>query len=218
MGVSMGPDELLPGENAVLAKNANALIRADEHGLSRLAYDHVLGAAGLRGVDGIGGRLHLTNYRLVFKSHAANRVRGTFSVFLPTVREARNTSSGIKRQLEVGTDTQRFTFVVWGVPALIAAIERGRDALDPAAVSALADLAFEHGDRLGDGLKKSDRIEAVNRALSSWSHPLAGVAPAQPGPVALTGLSQAGVSSSLNLAELVELSRADARPDSADQA
>lgn len=204
MGMLMGSDELLPDESAVLEKSANALIRADEHGLSRLAGDHLMGAMGLAGVEGIGGRLYLTNYRLVFKSHAVNRVRGTFSIFLPTIRDARNTSSGLKRQLEIGTGTQRFTFVVWGVPALIAAIDDARGALSRAAVAALADLAVEHGDRLGDGLETARRIEAVNRVLSRVSHPLVGNARVEPGPVALTGLGQAGMSSVLNLAELVE--------------
>jgi hypothetical protein len=116
VGMSLSGRELLPEETSILGKNANALVRPDELLLSRLAFDHALGA-GLRGTEAIGGTLHVTSYRLVFKSHAVNRAAGEFSIFLPTVREMRNTSSGLRRQLEVATATQRFTFVVWAVPA-----------------------------------------------------------------------------------------------------
>lgn len=157
MGMSLSKDELLPGEDVVLNKNVNAIIRIDEHGLSRFAFDHVMNAAGLRGVEALGGQLHLTNYRLVFKSHSINRVKGVFSIFLPTLREVRNTSSGVKRQIGLATGTQQFTFIVWGIPALIA------------------------------------------------NHPIAGTAPTEPGDLARSGVSLAGLSSALNLAELQQL-------------
>ncbi|GAA3110667.1 hypothetical protein GCM10017687_23990 [Streptomyces echinatus] len=63
----------------------------------------------------------MTNYRLVLCSHFANRARGQFSTFMPVVSGLRDTSRGIKRQIEVSTGTHRFTFVVWGIPALMPA-------------------------------------------------------------------------------------------------
>jgi len=208
--MSPNGQELLPGETSILSKNANALIRVDELGLSRFAFDHAMGAVGLRGAEAIGGKLHLTTYRLVFESHAVNRTKGEFSIFLPTVREVRNTSSGLKRQMEVATGTQRFTFIVWGVPALIAAIEQARAGLDQTEVVRLVGLAGAHPALLGEGLQTAGRIEAVNQFLTRITHPIAGSAPLEPDEPVLSGLSQAGLSTALNLAELQKLASGDA--------
>jgi hypothetical protein len=129
---------------------------------------------------------------VLFKSHAVNRARGAFSVFLPTVRDLRDTSAGIKRQLELATATQRFTFVIWGIPKVIAAIEDARARLDPAAVSRLAESATAHSARLGEGLQTAAGLEAVNRFLTGFTHPGTGAAPAEPGALAQAGLSGAG--------------------------
>lgn len=99
MGMDLGEEDLLPGEAVVLSKSANAMIRVSEFGLSRFAFDRVMVAAGLGDAEAIGGKLYVTDCRVVFKSHAVNRVRGAFSIFLPTVRDLRDTSAGLKRQL-----------------------------------------------------------------------------------------------------------------------
>jgi hypothetical protein len=210
VGMSLSGQELLPEETGILEKNANALVRPDELGLSRFAFDHALGAAGLRGTEAIGGKLHLTTYRLVFKSHAANRAKGEFSIFLPTIREVRNTSSGLKRQLEIATAGQRFTFVVWGAPALITAIEQAKAGLDRPAVLRLAEMAGARSGLLGEGLLTAAAIEAVNKVLARFTHPIAGSTPVEPDGSALSGLSQAGLSTALNLAELLQGAAADA--------
>lgn len=203
MGMALGDDGLLPDETSILSKNANAFVRADELLLSRLAFDHVMGAA-LRGTEAIGGKLYLTNYRLIFKSHAVNRAKGEFSIFLPTIREMRDTSSGLRRQLRVDTATQRFTFVVWGVSALIAAVESAKGSLDRSRITGLAAVADAHRARLGEGLQTAARIEAVNRVLSRINHPFAGAAPVLPDEPMLAGLSQAGLSTALNIGELLQ--------------
>ncbi|WP_212529033.1 hypothetical protein [Actinospica durhamensis] len=205
--MDLGEEDLLPSETVVLSKSANAMVRVSEFGLSRFAFDRVMVAAGLGGVEAIGGKLYVTDCRVVFKSHAVNRVRGAFSVFLPTVRDLRDTSSGIKRQLELASASQRFTFVVWGVPKVIAAIEDARARLDPAAVSRLAESATAHSARLGEGLQTAAGIETVNRFLTGLTHPGTGGAPSAPGTLAQTGLSGAGMSTALNLAELQYASR-----------
>jgi hypothetical protein len=195
----MGLDkaDLLPGEAALLSKKANAVIRPDEHGLSRFAFDHLLGTVGMSGMEAIGGNLHLTSYRLLFKAHPVNRLRGSFSIFLPTIQQVHNASSGITRKVDIVTGTQRYTYVVWGVPAVIAAIERARGALDRAAVERLAGLAVEHPQAIGEGLEVAGGIEAVNRALTQVTHPFTA---AQLGE--LTPLSR---STALNLTELLSL-------------
>jgi hypothetical protein len=115
--------DLLPGERVVLSKPANAVIRLDEHGLSRFPADHLMRVTGFAGKEAIGGKLHLTNYRLFFKSHRVNRLTGAFSIFLPTITGLHDRSRWIAKKLEVATRLQTFEFVVWGVPAFIATIQ-----------------------------------------------------------------------------------------------
>jgi hypothetical protein len=195
----MGLDktELLPGEAVLLSKKANAVIRPDQHGLSRFAFDHLMGSVGMAGQEAIGGNLHLTSYRLLFKAHPVNRLRGAFSIFLPTIQQVRNASSGIARKVEVVTGTQRYTYVAWGVPAVIAAIDGARAALDRAAVARLASLAVGHAGALGEGLEVAGGIEAVNRALTQVTHPFSAAQ--------LDGLAPLSKSTALNLTELLSL-------------
>ncbi|WP_055695651.1 hypothetical protein [Streptomyces prasinopilosus] len=155
------PGDLFPGEQHVLRKNANAVIGVREAGLSRLPFDGLRGAVGMRGKEAIGGRLHLTNLRLVFRSHAVNRVRGTFSVFLPCVEEVRNTSSGITRRVTVSTAGQDFTFVVWGVPRLIDTVDRYRAGFDDAHLPEVAAHILAEPWKVGDGLRRSGRPEPL---------------------------------------------------------
>jgi hypothetical protein len=199
----MGLDraELLPDETVLLSKKANAIIKPDEHGLSRFAFDNLMGTVGMAGKEAIGGNLHLTNYRVLFRAHAVNRLRGAFSIFLPTIRELRNASSGISRKVEIVTATQRYTYVVWGVAAVITAIDGARTALDPAAVERLTNLAAEHHAQLGDGLEVAGGIESVNRTLTQVTHPFA--------PAQLNGLSPLSRSTALNLTELLNLRQLD---------
>jgi hypothetical protein len=208
--MSLSGYELLPDESGIVEKNANVLVRPDELGLSRFAFDHVLGAAGLRGTEAIAGKLHLTTYRLVFKSHAVNRAKGDFSIFLPTIREVRNTSSGFKRQLEIVTACQRFTFVVWGAPALITAIEQAKARLDRPAARHLAEIAGARSGLFGEGLQTVAAIEALNKVLARFTHPIAGSTPVEQDGSALLGLGQAGLSTALNLAQLLQDAAADA--------
>ncbi|MGY0067909.1 hypothetical protein ACWZEH_13980 [Streptomyces sp. QTS137] len=163
----LGPEDLLPGEGLVLRKNANAVIDVREAGLSRFAFDGLMGAVGMRGKEAIGGRVHLTNYRLVFRSHRVNRVRGTFSVFLPSVEKVANTSSGITRQVTVPTAMQDFTFVVWGVPKLIDTVDRSRAGFDDARLPELAGLVLAEPWKVGEGLQGSARREPLGAGLDS---------------------------------------------------
>lgn len=115
--------ELLPGERVILSKPANAIIRLDDYGLGRFPADQLMRAMGYAGLEAIGGRLHLTSYRLLFKSHRVNRVTGSFSIYLPTITGLADRSKWLAKKLEVTTRNQVFDFVIWGVPAFIAAVQ-----------------------------------------------------------------------------------------------
>ncbi|MFF8538031.1 hypothetical protein ACN6K9_002466 [Streptomyces sp. SAS_267] len=159
--------DLLPGEGIILRKNANAVIDVRQAGLSRFAFDDLMWLVGMRNKEAIGGRLYLTNYRLVFTSHRFNRVRGTFSVFLPCIEEVRDSSFAATRQLAVHTGTQDFTFVVWGIPRLIEAVDECRAEFDDAYVADLAELALAEPWKLGAGFRTVVHHEALNVVLSA---------------------------------------------------
>lgn len=120
-------------EQLILCKNANFLIKRSDYNLDQLTRgaDILLRPFGMQGTEAIGGKLYLTNYRILFASHAFNRVTGIFSIYLSTLTDVRNTSILFVQKLTVSTSTQSFEFVVWNVPYLIAAILSVRGSLKP---------------------------------------------------------------------------------------
>ncbi|MFE2264483.1 hypothetical protein [Streptomyces griseosporeus] len=161
------PEELFPGERIVLSKNANAVIDVSEGGLSRFAFDDFLWLVGMKGKEAIGGRVHLTNYRLVFRAHRFNRLRGSFSVFLPSVADVRDTSFAVTRKVTVTTALQSATFVAWGVPRFIETVLACRAALGPAHQAQLARLVLAEPWKAGEGLRVAERLEQINRVLAA---------------------------------------------------
>jgi hypothetical protein len=159
------PDDLLAGENVILSKNANSIISLDQYGLSRFAFDQLMWAVGMQGKEAVGGRLHLTNFRLIFKSHPVNRVTGKFSILLPTIQDVRNTSAFLTRKIEVITKMQRFEFVVWGIPELIEAIKAAQARLTPEQTQFLRQNAAAIYPKLGEGMRVFKAIENLNRSL-----------------------------------------------------
>jgi hypothetical protein len=164
--LSLPPDGLFPGEHVVLQKNANAVIDVRESGLTQFAFDDLLWLIGMDGKEAIGGRCFLTNYRLVFKSHALNRLRGSYSVFLPAVLDVRNTSFAVTRKVTVTTALQEATLVLWGVPGFMAAVREQCSALGPRQVDDLVRLVLAEPWKAGDGLKAAARLERFNAVLN----------------------------------------------------
>jgi hypothetical protein len=173
MGMDIEAGDLLPGEKLALTKSVNAVVSLSEHGLSRFASGQLMWCVGMEGKEAIGGKLHLTDIRLVFKSHFFNRVSGKFSVFLPAVTSLKDTSFLLKRQMTVVTDLRRFDFVVWGVAGLIKEIEAMQRLLRPADSARIFDLAASHPDRVGTFAKSAtaERINAVVGAAGSVLDP-----------------------------------------------
>lgn len=138
--------DLLPGEAVVLRKNANAVIALADYGLAPFSggIGKAMDLIGMSGAEAIGGRLYLTTYRLLFMAHGFNRVGGASSLYLPHIQEIHNSSSGLMRRMTVTTATQQAVFIVWGVPALINAVNRAKADLDPATIARLAALSNDH--------------------------------------------------------------------------
>jgi hypothetical protein len=141
--MKLTPAELLAGEQLLFSKNANLLIHPSDYGMIRLL-----------GVDreALGGKLHLTNYRLVFASHGVNRVVGQMSIFLPEILEVSDESRGAVKRLRVKTETQKTDFIVWGIPSLIEQIEQARAGLSTGDMQIISEQLAARPETLGDGM------------------------------------------------------------------
>jgi hypothetical protein len=165
--------DLLPGERVVLSKPANAVIRLDEHGLSCLPADQLMRVMGFAGKEAVGGRLHLTNYRLLFKSHRVNRLTGAFSIFLPTITGLHDGSRWIAKKLQVATRLQTFEFVVWGVPAFISTIQAQAAQITTAQARELAAIAAHaDGGLARNATLAKDMAKFALEALAVVQNPL----------------------------------------------
>jgi hypothetical protein len=159
MGMALNDDDLLPGERLVMTKLANMVVSVKESGLSRFAFDDCMGLIGMKGKEAIGGKAHLTNYRIIFKSHFFNRVRGKHSIFLPNVVEI----AAAFDNLIVETSTQRFEFVMWFKKAFINAAEEEKARLDGARLGQLKEAIVSNPNAIGAGLQKWATLEVINQ-------------------------------------------------------
>ncbi|MDM8556144.1 GRAM domain-containing protein [Desulfococcaceae bacterium HSG7] len=160
-------DDIFDGESIIQTKKANAVIKVDEYGLKKFGFDKFLSIYGMKGKDAIGGKIYLTNYRLIFKSHWCNRVSGKFSIFLPTIKGVKNTSKLITRKMEVRTDTQRFEFVVWGPSAFISQIKAVKDAISQEQIEFIHTNAAKDYKKCGEGLKVFKTLNKISDGVMS---------------------------------------------------
>ena len=100
--------DLLPGETLVLSKPANLFVKPSEYGLASF----FSGLKGVIDIEAIGGQVHLTNYRLVFKSHEINRLKGKVSIFLPTIKSLQDLSGLMVKKVSIATELTEYEFVI----------------------------------------------------------------------------------------------------------
>jgi hypothetical protein len=170
VATELTPGELFDGEELVESKNANAIVTLTDYGLETIFDGKLAEQTGMSGREGIGGKLHLTTWRLVFKSHSLNRLVGEFSIFLPTVTGAHDVSRGLSRKIQIDTLSQQFVFVLWGVPKFLAAIQDGVDALDSERTQGLWLAAAEHPEIIGADLQPSESVESFINGLFAVIH------------------------------------------------
>src|SRR5262249_14263907 len=143
------PDELMSDETVISERMAGAFVKLSDYSLRSLSY------LNWAGTEKVGGKLHLTNYRLIFASNSWNRVVGKFSVFLPTIQDVENTSFLLGRRIKICTRSQTFEFQVWGIPALIARIVSTRDRIDAEERNRLGAKIIQEYPRLGEDFQRS---------------------------------------------------------------
>jgi hypothetical protein len=163
MGLSSS--DLLDGEEVVMSKAANALIVPSEYGLAALSLGRYRQLPDLAGREAIGGKLHLTSWRLIFHSHAVNRATGTFSIFLPTILNSADTSRGFTHRVRIETRSHAFEFVMWGVRRFLSALARQRQACDASEVQHLLQAVRERPEVLSDDLQVSRSVDRLLRGL-----------------------------------------------------
>lgn len=164
--IELPADMLLPGEQILVTKLANLVVEPKNFGLQDFAFGDFLAAVGMNDKESIGGAIHLTNYRIVFKSHRFNRIRGITSIFLPTIGQLDNRTVFIFRKLAVSTVTAELEFVIADVDSVIEKITHAREQFDPLTLRQLKGFVAEHPEKCGDRLETWDAINQLNDLIN----------------------------------------------------
>ncbi|WP_420010767.1 hypothetical protein [Tateyamaria sp.] len=117
------PPELMPNERIIARAGANAIIDVKDMGLNRFVGDKLFWVIGMKGKEGIGGILTMTNLRFVFKAHIINRLRGEFSIPLSQVVTAEKVARFPVYKLRLTTDAAQFDFVCWKAGKFVSKVQ-----------------------------------------------------------------------------------------------
>jgi hypothetical protein len=153
MPAPLPPEDLLPGEAEVRSYRASFYVVAADWGTTTRAGTPFAGRFGMRGVEAVGGALHLTNWRLIFVTGALNRFTGRFAIVLSQITAAKDASRGIKRAVRISTGATAYEFNLWGIARFLSALEAERAALDKRALEAFV-RASEHAPEPRDPFRR----------------------------------------------------------------
>ena len=163
---SVDDAELLPGEKILLSKLANLVIKPKDFGLDDFAFDDLLWTVGMKNKESLGGAVHITNFRIIFKSHKFNRMRGKTSIFLPSIQHLSNSSFLLFRKLTLTTASAQVNFVIADVDKVIERIYSAKNQIDSEALESLRSHIVNHPAKCGDGLESWDSLNTVNNLLN----------------------------------------------------
>jgi hypothetical protein len=158
--------DLIEGETVLFSKPANLVVRPKDFGLQNFAFDDLLWTVGMKDQEALGGSLHLTNFRLIFKSHRINRLRGKVSVFLPTIKDMRVSSFLLLNKMRVTTGLATIDVVVLDVEEVIARVVEARDAMSASSIEFLKNQVITRPASFSDGLERWTAANTVNNLLS----------------------------------------------------
>jgi hypothetical protein len=154
--------DLLKGEHIIKEKMANLIIVPKDFNLKKFAFDKMMWTVGMKDKEALGGKLYLTNYRLLFKSHAVNRLTGTVSIFLPTIKMVKNSSYFVTRKITVQTLHAKVDFVIWGIKEFINKINAQQALLSHEQVETIRQLVKEDPAQVIYGLKNQEALNFIN--------------------------------------------------------
>ena len=162
MGMKFDEADCLDGERLLVSKAANLIVRPSDFGLSRFAADGLLWTVGMKNKEAIGGKLHLTSYRLLFKAHGVNRLVGQLSLFLPQINTVQDTSRLLVRRVSVKTALTQSDFIMWGIAKFLRRVAEARAALSQSDHDRLRGIAAAHLARQDSRLQVSAVAEGMN--------------------------------------------------------
>jgi hypothetical protein len=121
----------LVSEEVILSEfTANLMIDIEKSGLSKFCADGLMWAVGAKGKEAIGGKLFLTNFRLIFSSHPLNRLNGQTAIPLNIITNLEDKSKFIFKKCRVMTIDNEIDFVIWKVPKFTGLINVARNELN----------------------------------------------------------------------------------------
>ena len=135
-------EALLPGEKVLASRPANLTFSFDEAKLPELA-----GHAKARA---IGGKVHITTYRIFFAANRLNSTRGSCSVFHPTIAFDEPVTGTFAGQWVVKTATTTLRFAVRDAKELSGLLRQTRE--KPVDVAALREHVTSNLDKVGAGI------------------------------------------------------------------
>jgi len=165
-GTSLKQKDLFANETPIATKNANAIIMLTDYGKDKV--NGKVDAAKIIGFhrsEAIGGQLHLTNYRLIFKSHWINRLRGKFSIFLNTIQDVRDASQMLAKKIQVSALSQSYEFVIWGIPQFLQTLDDARKNMSTEQMLALKPEIESNIEKVGTGLDYSKGVDLALRGV-----------------------------------------------------
>ncbi|MEH2070798.1 MAG: hypothetical protein V7K47_21995 [Nostoc sp.] len=98
---------------------------------------------------------------MIFQSHIFNRVKGKFSIFLPTIKNLHDTSQFLTKKIEVITQIQVYEFVVWHVLALIQSINFATSSLTDKQKMNIKGFIINESDKIREGLQFSKVMDKI---------------------------------------------------------
>ncbi|MFI7587184.1 hypothetical protein ACIB24_08935 [Spongisporangium articulatum] len=93
---------------------ATALVDRASYGLQLPVAARMPGWLPRPSIEGVGGRLYVTNLRVAFVAHSVNRLQGTLSIPLTNVVDHHRRRRGLRVGFEVISRTNTHRFLTWG--------------------------------------------------------------------------------------------------------
>jgi hypothetical protein len=161
--IDLQPQDLLPGERLLASRLANLVVDPARFGLRPFVFGDLGFLLGMKGKEVVGGALHLTNLRLLFKTHRLNRLHGAVSLFLPSIVAVEESRLLVMRRLRLRTESMQLEFNLLDVEGLRTPVECARADFGADEQAALAKLQ-QQLDGL-DTLKPDAAIDRINTVL-----------------------------------------------------
>lgn len=155
-------EKLIGVEKIITSELANLVIKPKDFKLKSFAFDSLLWTVGMKNKESLGGKLHITNYRLIFKSHKLNRVRGDFSIFLPTIKATRDFSLLFMKKIILETYSSKIEIVIDKPKELCKLIDDLKKDLSQQTIKHIQTQITQNPGKCSDSLKQWKAINIVN--------------------------------------------------------